>query len=67
MPRKGSKTAKSKKKTEEQVKAKAIEDVYNKYLKDLSILQKKQEKILEEFAKTLENKKLEEIREKLKK
>lgn len=63
MPKKCPKV--SKKKTEEQIKV--IEDSYNKYLKDLSMLQKKQDQILENFAKILENKKLEEIREKLKK
>lgn len=46
---------------------KIIEDIYRNYLKELNILQRKQEKILEEFAKTLESKKLEEIRKKLKK
>lgn len=62
MPRKSFKA--SKKKIEEQVKA--IEGVYNKYLKDIRILQKKQDQILEEFVKTLEKKRLGEIRKKLK-
>ena len=59
-----SKVKKEKRERENQVKI--IEDIYQNYLKNLRILQKKQDKILEDFVKTLEQKKLEEIRKKLK-
>jgi archaellum component FlaC len=63
-PKKISRVKKEGREIENQVKI--IEDIYQNYLKNLNILQKKQDKIINSFIKELEKYKLEEIREKLK-
>ncbi len=48
-----------------QKKAKDIEALYQKYLSDLQALKKKQDRVIEDFAKALETKKMKKIRKEL--
>ena len=47
-------------------RVKAIESIYQKYLAELSELQKKQNEIINKFVKELEKRKIEEIKKVLK-
>lgn len=48
-----------------QVKTDKVKNIYKEYLEKLSILEKERKNIIDNFVKVLENKRIEEIKNKL--